>query len=499
MKRWFVLFVCCLSIGTMTQTALANPEDSVVKVFAAVRFPNPVQPWARAQPQQAFGTGVIIEGKRILTNAHVVAYGTEISVEIGKAGEKFEASVEALNFDVDLAILKVHDDKFFEKRPVIPRAADLPRIQDRVSIYGFPIGGNGLSVTRGEVSRLEYGTYGRGIGPIIQVSAPVNPGNSGGPAVVDDKMIGLVVSRVQNAQNIGSIIPNEEIETFLDNLKRGNTSGKPSFAFHLNVQTFENKALRRMFKVDSDVRGILVQRVSAGGVKTPLQPFDVLTKIGDYPIDNTGQVRLKNGNRAPFSYLVPQLARDQSVPVTVWRKGQLVDVSLPVTSQDTRLLRPYQGQALSYFIHGPLVFAQAKSEDITLYGQMNRTLYIDNSPLIMRADEFVRFPDEELVVVSSRMFAHPSAKGYGDPVGKVVKDLNGIPIKNMRHLVETLRDSKDEFLTFRFADNFSEVMVFDRKELSRVTEEILEDNSIPLTRRGSADMLKIWKEGPGAN
>jgi hypothetical protein len=75
----------------------------------------------------------------------------------------------------------------------------------------------------------------------------------------------------------------------------------------------------------------------------------------------------------------------------------------------------------------------------------------------------------------------------------VVKELNGIPIKILRHLVETIRDCTDEFLTFHFADNFSEVLVFDRQELERATEAILEDNGIAVTRRGSADMLKVWK------
>ncbi len=101
-------------------------------------------------------------------------------------------------------------------------------------------------------------------------------------------------------------------------------------------------------------------------------------------------------------------------------------------------------------------------------------------------------------MVSARMFRHACAKGYADPVGKVVKDVNGIPIKNLRHLVECLRDCKDEFLTFRFADNFSDLLVFDRKELAAATQEILEDNGISVNRRGSPDMLKIWKASPGA-
>jgi hypothetical protein len=133
------------------------------------------------------------------------------------------------------------------------------------------------------------------------------------------------------------------------------------------------------------------------------------------------------------------------------------------------------------------------SNDVPLYAQMNRNFYLDNSPLETRADDLVRFPGEQLVVVSAPIFAHSSSKGYGDPVGKVVKDVNGIPIKNLRHLVEAIRDCTGEFLTIRFADNFSETLVFDRAEMGKATADILEENGIAATKRGSPDMLKVWK------
>jgi hypothetical protein len=62
--------------------------------------------------------------------------------------------------------------------------------------------------------------------------------------------------------------------------------------------------------------------------------------------------------------------------------------------------------------------------------------------------------------------------------------------------VETLRDCKDEFLTFRFVDEGSAILVFDRKEMDKVTEDILEENGIAPSHRGSADMIQVWKKKP---
>ncbi len=60
----------------------------------------------------------------------------------------------------------------------------------------------------------------------IQVDAAINPGNSGGPAVVDGRMIGLVFSRLQQADNIGYLIPMEEIELFLEDIRDGRYRGQ---------------------------------------------------------------------------------------------------------------------------------------------------------------------------------------------------------------------------------------------------------------------------------
>jgi S1-C subfamily serine protease len=356
---------------------LAGPEESVVKVIAAPNLPDPMRPWAKPASGEGNGTGVVIEGNRILTNAHVVIYSREVSVQARPGDEKFEAKVEAVDRDIDLAVLSVKDAKFFTKKPPVPRAAKLPRVQDPVTVFGFPVGGNDLSVTKGEISRLDFKAYGfRGTGTVIQISAAVNPGNSGGPALVGDKIVGIVQSYAAGTQNIGYIIPNEEIDIFLENLKGGHYLGKPTDVSLTVFQSLENAALRRMLKVDAAVKGVLVHPPRKPAADYPLKPLDIVTRIGEHEIDDTGKVQLANGRRAPFQYLFAKLATSNRVPLTVWRGGEQIPVPYPVTRQDTRLIPTYSGEPLAYFIHGPLVFATAKADDISLYAAMNRSLSI---------------------------------------------------------------------------------------------------------------------------
>src|SRR5262245_24346818 len=285
-----LLALSALSIVT-PPAAAADPGESVVKVIASVRYPNPVRPWTRSNAVETIGTGVVIEGRRILTNAHVVMYATEVSVQARPGGEKVEAKVQAMAPEVDLAVLTLKEDKFFEKKPPLPRSDRLPGVQAAVSVFGFPIGGNDLSVTKGVVSRVDFGPYGgRGFGMVIQVTAAVNPGNSGGPAVVDGKMVGIVHSRLNEAENTGYLIPNEEIDYFLENIRDGRFAGKPTEAAGTSYQSLENNALRRMLKVDPGIKGVLVHPPARTEPGYPLKPFDILTRIGDTAIDNEGMV-----------------------------------------------------------------------------------------------------------------------------------------------------------------------------------------------------------------
>jgi hypothetical protein len=157
-------------------------------------------------------------------------------------------------------------------------------------------------------------------------------------------------------------------------------------------------------------------------------------------------------------------------------------------------VRPYHGEKPSYFIHGPLVFSPAMSDAAPSYVRVHPELRAMQSPLISRYFDRVRFPGEQLVVVTSPMFAHKMTRGYEDPLGQVVQSVNGIAIKNLAHLVEVLRDCTDEYLTFRFAERGAEVLVFKREEMDQATDEILDDHGIAPNRRGSADALKVWKQ-----
>jgi S1-C subfamily serine protease len=493
MRRTYLLATIFLFFGTPA-TSFAGSEDSVVKVLATQRMPNPFQPWANGTPNEVAGSGAVIEGKRIITNAHLVVYATDVSIQSHRGGDKIEAKVELVAPDMDLAVLSVKDAKFFDKHPPLPRAKKLPKTGDAVAVHGFPIGGSGWAVTKGVVSRIDYaGYYGQGHGLIVQVSAAINPGNSGGPALVGDEMIGVVFSRLPQGQNIGYLIPNEEVDFFLGNTKDGRFVGKPIDASGAIYQRCENQTLRRFLKLEDGARGVLVHLPRGRPAKCAFEEYDVLTRVGGHDLDNDGMVQHPDGLRLAFDSILAKAAKDGAVPITIMRRGRRIETTLPVSAENRSLLRGWGGGKPSYFIHGPLVFSPLYANALPYYLEARPELDTPRNPALARLGDRVRFPGEQLVVVTSPMFNHKITKGYADPVGQVLTEVNGTPIKNFKHLVELLRDCTDDYLTFRFTEEGSELLVFRREEMDKATDEILDDNGISPNRRGSEDVLKIWE------
>lgn len=474
-------------------------ENSVVKVFATVRHPDPYKPWTKQSPEEQTGSGVVIKGKRLLTNAHVVDYASQVQIQANQAGDKLAATVEAIAQGIDLAVLKLEDEKFFDTHPPLALAKTLPGIKDTVMAYGFPTGGNSLSITKGIVSRIEFTPYNFPVsGLCIQIDAAINHGNSGGPAIVGDQMIGMAFSHLSEADNIGFIIPSEEIDFFLQDIADGHYDGKP--AMFDSLQTLENPALRAFLKLPPGVEGMVVHRPYKTEADYPLKEWDVITRIGNTPIDDQGMIKLGEALRVRFQYQIQHLVTNGAVSLTVVRGGKEMLVRLPVSARYPRLVPVKDGGYPSYFVYGPLVFSGVTEDYLGGFlrsryaGAFTTRLGVTGSPLLTRMWDQPNFPEEGMVVIASPFFPHKLAQGYSNPHIQIVKSINGIQVKNLNHLVEILRDTKDEFITIECNTRQGETMVFPRTKMLAATDEILTDNGV--RAQGSVDTLAIWNAKP---
>ncbi len=141
MKKTASLILCFLLMAGFSHAGGGESvKNSVVKIFTVVKRPDYNQPWQMSSQHRGGGSGCIIKGNKILTSAHVVSDCTFIQVKKYDGTKKYTAYINEVDHSCDLAVLKLHDESFFDGAKPL-KIGELPSLGDKVTVYGFPIGG----------------------------------------------------------------------------------------------------------------------------------------------------------------------------------------------------------------------------------------------------------------------------------------------------------------------------------------------------------------------
>lgn len=474
------------SLYTVTDTyeAIELALDSVVKIFTVSSSPNYFLPWQNKSQRETMGSGFVIPGKKILTNAHVVADHTFVLVRKHGSPTKYRAEVQAVGHECDLAILVVESPEFWEGMNFL-ELGDIPFLQEAVAVVGYPQGGDNISVTKGVVSRVEPTQYVHGATQLmaIQIDAAINPGNSGGPAIMGNKVAGVAFQNLSGSENIGYIIPVPVIKHFIAGIEEsGKYMGFCSMG--LSCQPTENVQLRNHFKMQPHMTGVLVSKINplsdAYGV---LKKDDIILEFDGVPIANDGTVPFRNRERITFDHLVSMKKPNETALVKVLRNGE--EHAFTITLQPLQPLVPvHQFDKLpSYYIFAGLVFVPLTQPYLHEYGED----WYNTSPrrLCERAlRELPKRAGEQLVILSQVLMDDINA-GYERLAELQVKNVNGIEIKNLKHLCQLVENCSRESLRIDLDDD--RVVALNYESARIATSRILERHRIP--SRMSIDLL----------
>src|SRR5271163_1217138 len=266
---------------------------------------------------QAQGSGFFISSDGyIVTNDHVVDHATEVTITTSD-GKSMPAKVIGVDSKTDLALLKAQGDNF----PNVTFASQAPRVGDWVIAVGNPFGLGG-TVTAGIVS-----ARGRDIGSgpyddFLQIDAPVNHGNSGGPTFnTDGEVVGVntaIFSPSGGSVGIGFAISSDVVKTVVQQLKDTGSVERgwlgveiqpvtPDLADSLGVKT---------------ASGALVAKETAN---SPAETAGV--KVGDVITSVNGDAV---ADPHELARRIAALGPKKLAELSVWRNGaqQTVDVTL---------------------------------------------------------------------------------------------------------------------------------------------------------------------------
>ncbi|XP_057964400.1 protease Do-like 2, chloroplastic [Malania oleifera] len=476
--------------GNFQDAAFLN---AVVKVYCTHTAPDYSLPWQKLKQYTSTGSAFMIGDGKLLTNAHCVEHDTQVKVKRRGDDKKYVAKVLARGVECDLALLSVESKDFWEGAEPL-KIGRLPHLQDAVTVVGYPLGGDTISVTKGVVSRIEVTSYAHGSSELlgIQIDAAINPGNSGGPAFNDQgECIGVAfqVFRSDDVENIGYVIPTTVVSHFLNDYNRnGKYSGFPCLGVLL--QKLENPALRACLKVESN-EGVLVRRVEpTSDVNNVLKEGDVIVSFDGVDVGCEGTVPFRSTERITFCYLISQKFAGDVAELGIIRGGAFMKVQAVLNPRVHLVPYHIEGGQPSYLIIAGLVFTPLSEP---LIGEECEDAM--GLKLLAKARySLARFKGEQIVILS-QVLANEVNIGYEDMGNQQVLKFNGIRIKNIHHLAHLIDSCKDKYLTFEFEDNY--LAALEREAAMAASSRILKNYGIPSER--SPDLLEPYVDSLGDN
>lgn len=485
MKYLFIIWLLFFSSTSYSD----DIESAVVKIYSVFSKPNYYEPWKLNSSQSKSGSGVIIKGNRILTNAHVVSDNKFLQIRKRSEAKKYIAKVEFVSHDYDLALLKVEDTSFFYETKHAD-FGELPMLRDKVITLGYPIGGDILSITEGVVSRIEHTIYSHSGRYLLscQTDASINPGNSGGPVLKNNKIVGIAFQG-GGGDNIGYFIPTSIIKHFLNDIKDGSYDGMPSIG--IMFQTMENQYLKDYYGLNNNTSGVIIsnifQKSSAHGI---LKENDILTKIDNYTIEIDGTIEFRKGERTSLIYAIQNKNIKDLIKIRVIRDKKPLELTLelkPKKEVKQPAPRITYDKKPTYFIYSGLVFQPLSENLLKIWGKnwRKRAPYY----LLNYFYDSYKFLEYENFPVLVKVLSDKCNVGYENMSSSVITKVNNKKIFSIKELAKEIKNSKNNYIVL--TDDSNNKIVLNKKEADKSNYKIKEKYMV--TEMMSEDIKNFLK------
>lgn len=445
---------------------MENLNFKVVKILNDVLEINWELPFKFDNNSSSSGTGAFINSNGyILTCAHVVCNSISISVIIPGEGEK-PYNVDLIGFcpTLDLALLKIKNYKpkyYFELGD-----SNILKLGDEIITIGFPGTGDendNLKITKGIVSGQQYGK--------IQIDAPISPGNSGGPMIFNNKIVGVNVSSMVSfkIQNMNFSVPInnfKEIRDDLLKLKKCKILYRPSLTIDYNTT---NDIMKKNIKKS----GVYVNNIYPDSMfkKTGIKIGDILTKINNYRIDNYGYLEKEWFNeKINLKIYFNNKKNNEKVSIEFWSNSKRKYIKKNIIAEPykypIRKLYPVF-ENINYEIIGGLILIDLNI-NFVMENSYDFKKYLNNENRI------------EPKIVISNIFKN-SYVGRLNIFKKkeIIEKINDINVKNINELKKILEKNKKNFVKIETSNK--KVLIISNKDILENDKNLIKLFNIKLS------------------
>jgi S1-C subfamily serine protease len=476
---FFIVTISTSSVNAQITEDIRAVERSIVKIYTTQAAPDYFTPWRLLTPSQSSGSGSVIVGNRILTNAHVVADASYVQVQKHNDANRYTARVVFVSHSSDLAIVTVDDPNFFTDLEPLD-IGEMPGAQEEVYVFGYPMGGRTLSITKGILSRVEQQVYAHSGDFLLagQIDAAINPGNSGGPVIVDQKIVGVVMQANSGgrAENLGYFVPPDIIQHVLTDAEDGVYDGFPDLGFR--TQDLESPAAKDAYGLSEAQTGVLVIKVfedsPASGI---LQENDIVTKIAGFPVAGDSTITVNPELQTNYKYAIDLRQIGDSIEIEFSRNGKLMTEKLVAQKrqQSYSLVKQEAFDEIpEYYIYGGVLFVPLNMNLIMRWGpDWNRTAPV----ALLQARSEWSSPEKRELVVALQVLASDVNLGYHDLRNWVVDTVNGEPIRDFTQFTHKLHDNTESHVVFRNGSGYQ--VVVDHEQALATEASILNQYRIP--------------------
>jgi len=296
-----------------------NYKNKIIKVISQNIKVDFKEPYKLEDASSSIGTGFFIKDNYILTCSHCVDDSKDIYIEVSSQGKrKYKVELVGLCPRFDIALLKSVEYKSKEYFQL--GDSDKALTGNEVVALGFPLGQNDIKITRGIISGRQYGN--------IQTDAPLNPGNSGGPLLYNNKVVGINKSIILKSNNVGYTIPINKYNTIKKELYNkkdlliSRTSMSELFLYN-NTDT-------NILTLNGAKNGVYINTIT--NLANVLKEGDILVSINKSKIDSYGFVKSRKLNdKILFTELLDYIKLGDKIEVEYIRNKKVYKQSFTYT------------------------------------------------------------------------------------------------------------------------------------------------------------------------